>query len=66
MKWLKETHALRNVTTHMDPRAAVDPRKEARRALFAFFERQGKDLGGILDARDAVRRVGGAGGPEGP
>ena len=26
-------------------------------ALFAFFERKGKDLGPILDARDAVRRV---------
>jgi hypothetical protein len=58
MKWLEETHELRNATTHMDPRVAFDPRAAARKALFAFFERRGKDLGPILDARDAVRRVG--------
>jgi hypothetical protein len=39
MEWLKEIHALRNVTTHMGPRGAQDPRAAARRELFAFFER---------------------------
>jgi hypothetical protein len=58
MGWLKDVHALRNVTTHMGPHGAQDPRAEARRQLFAFFERQGKDLVPILDARDAVQRVG--------
>ncbi len=61
LKWLKQTHELRNVTTHMDRRVGFDPRAEARKALFAFFERQGKDLGPILDAKDAVRRLAGVG-----
>jgi hypothetical protein len=41
----------------MDPRTGFDPRAAARKALFAFFERRGKDLGPILDARDAVRKM---------
>jgi hypothetical protein len=35
-----------------------DPRAAAKRELFGFFERKGKDLAPILDARDAVRAVG--------
>ena len=75
MEWLKEIHALRNVTTHMVRTERRTPRVEARRQLFAFFGRPGKDLVPILDARDAVQRdrsragggrVGGASGDVAP
>jgi hypothetical protein len=56
-KWLTELQDLRNVTTHWKGREGMDPKLEAKKALYAFFDRRGKDLMPILDARDAVRRA---------
>ena len=57
MKWFEGVHALRNVTVHAERAVAFDPRVAARDALFGFFERKGRELGAVLDARDAVRGV---------
>jgi hypothetical protein len=58
MKWLKEMHALRNVTMHAERDPGFDVKVAAKKALYGFFERRGRDLAAILDARDAVKRVG--------